>query len=283
MNKTLMLPSLGLAALVLINHDAAAGPTTVDLSSAANFAVLAGGGITVAGPVASTKITGDIGTYATTSITGFENVVLVGVNHAGDSITQQGKTDLFTAYNDAAARAPTVTYNPIQDLGGLTLGSGVYHEPTSLAITGSLTLDGGGDPNAVFIFQAGSTLTAESGSQIILTDGAQASNVFWQVGSSATLDTGADFIGNILALSAITADTDAKIQGRLLALDDSVTLDNNTIILPLDVGTATSSVPAVANTLVLFCFSLGTLIVFGRRFQNFHPGSGLNLCYVHRN
>jgi len=132
------------------------------------FAVLAGAGITVAGAVNTTTITGDIGSFATTSITGLENVVLNGVNHAGDAVTQQGKLDLGLAYVDAAGRLPTVTFPPIAELGGLILGSGVYNDPSSFSITGILTLDAGGDPDAVWIFQSGSTLITASGSNILL-------------------------------------------------------------------------------------------------------------------
>src|SRR6185369_13168139 len=131
------------------------GPATIPLLSATSFAVLAGAGITVAGAVNSTTITGDIGTFPTPSITGLGNVVLNGVNHAGDAVTQTAKNDLVTAYNDAAGRPPTTTYNPIFDLGGQTLPPGVYRDPTSFGITGTLTLDAGGDQNAVWIFQAG--------------------------------------------------------------------------------------------------------------------------------
>ena len=132
----------------------------IALGSASSFEVIAGAGITVAGAVNSTTITGDIGTYPTLSITGLGNVVLTGVNHAGDSVTQSAKTSLVTAYGTAAGATPTTTYPPIKDLGGLTLPPGVYNDPSSFAITGLLQLDAAGDPNAVWIFQAGSTLTA---------------------------------------------------------------------------------------------------------------------------
>jgi hypothetical protein len=209
---------------------------TVNLGTASSFAVLAGSGITVAAPNGPTTITGDIGTFPTTSITGFGNVVLNGVNHAGDGVTQGAKNDLVTAYNDAAGRTPTtLPYSPVFDLVGLTLTSGVYNDPTAFEISGTLTLDAQGNPNAVWIFQAGSTLTTASGSKVVFKDGiGDSCNVFWQVGSSATLGTHSDFVGTIMALTSITATTGATVDGRLLADangdgNGAVTLDNNTI------------------------------------------------------
>ena len=182
-----------------LEQNAGAAVLTVDLAGASEFAALAGAGITVAGAVNTTTITGDIGSFAITSITGLENVVLNGVNHAGDAVTQQGKLDLGLAYVDAAGRLPTETFPPIAELGGLILGSGVYNDPSSFLITGILTLDAGGDPDAVWIFQSGSTLITASGSNILLIGSARASNVFWQVGSAATLGTNSHFEGSILA------------------------------------------------------------------------------------
>jgi hypothetical protein len=212
----LMLPPLGVMAQL-----------PVDLGSAAPFAVLAGTGITIAG---ATTIAGDIGSFPTASITGFENVTLYGTNHAGDAVTQAAKIDLLAAYTDAAGRTATTTYGPIFDLGGLTLQSGVYKDPSSFGLTGTLTLDAMGDPNAVWIFQAGSTLTTASDSMVNLIGGAQASNIIWQVGSSATLGTGTDFAGIILASESITMNTGAVTDGRLYALNGAVTLGSNVMI-----------------------------------------------------
>jgi hypothetical protein len=195
----------------------------VDLGSASEFAVLAGAGITI-GASGTTTITGDIGSYPTATITGTENLDLDGTNHGGDAVTQAAKTDLDEAYDDAAGRTPTTTYSPIYDLGGQTLGPGVYNNPSSFGITGILTLDAGGDPNAVWIFQAGSTLITASGSQVALINGAQASRVFWQVGTSATLGTGTDFAGTLLVAESITLVAGASVEGRLLALNGAVTL-----------------------------------------------------------
>jgi len=205
---------------------AARAQSPLQLESAAPFAVLAGTGITITGP---TTITGDIGTFPTASITGLENLNLMGVNHAGDVVTQDAKTDLLSAYNDALSRTPTTTYGAAFDLGGLTLLPGVYSGPSSFGITGTLTLDAQGDPDAVWIFQIGSTLITATDSFVNLLDGASAHNIFWQVGSSATLGTNSDFSGNILALESISATTGATIDGGLYSLNGAVTLDSNTI------------------------------------------------------
>ena len=114
----------------------------------------------------------------------------------------------------------------------MILGAGVYNNPSSFWITGTLTLDGGGDPDAVWIFQSGSTLITGSGSNISLIGGARAANVFWQVGSSATLGTGSHFAGTILAAESISLDTGVDLTGRALALNGAVTLDYNTLAIP---------------------------------------------------
>jgi hypothetical protein len=218
-------------AMVLLHQEAAA--QLVDLGSASEFAVLAGAGITI-GASGTTTITGDIGSYPTATITGTENLDLDGTNHGGDAVTQAAKSDLDEAYDDAAGRTPTTTYSPIYDLGGQTLDPGVHNNPSSFGITGILTLDAGGDPNAVWIFQAGSTLTTASGSQVLLINGAQASRVFWQVGTSATLGTGTDFAGTLMASESITLVAGASVEGRLLALNGAVTLDGNAIARAAD-------------------------------------------------
>lgn len=248
-----------LAVAMFLQHDATATPvTTVDLGSDSGFAVLAGSGITVAGAVNTTTITGDIGTFPTTSITGLGNVVLNGVNQGGDDVTQNAKNDLVTAFGDAAGRSATMTYSPIFDLGGQTLTSGVYKDPSSFGLTGTLTLDAKGDKNAVFIFQTGSTLTTASNSKINLINGAQACQVFWEIGSSATLGTGSSFIGTILALASITLTTGATVDGGLLAQGGAVTLDSN-VITTADCGTA-ASVPDKGGTLLLLGIGLMSLV-----------------------
>jgi hypothetical protein len=226
--------------------------------NSANFAILAGSGITNTG---ATTVSGDVGSYPTLDQTGFgpgaDAVTLTGSNHFGDSVTQQAKTDLVTAYNVAAGRTPTITYSPIKDLGGMTLAPGVYTDSSSFAVTGTLTLDAMNDPNAVWIFQAGSTLiTADGapgspGSVISLINGAQSCNVFWQVGTSTTIGSYSDFVGNILAMESITLKTGAKVTGRVLARSGAVTLDTNTIALSVcaigETATSTSTLHVVKH------------------------------------
>jgi hypothetical protein len=155
-----------------------------------------------------------------------------GTIHAGDAAAAQAQLDLTTAFNDAAGRtvgAVTVAGN----LGGLTLTPGLYKSTSSLEISsGDLTLDAQGNANAVFIFQMGSTLTTTSGRQVILSGGAKAANIFWQVGSSATLGTTSVFKGTIMADQSITLDTGATLDGRALARIAAVTMDSNIVTIP---------------------------------------------------
>lgn len=201
----------------------------VVLGSAANFAVLAGSTVTNTG---LTQIIGDVGVSPGAAITGFGPGVIVGAQHAGDPVAAGGIASLTTAYNDAAGRslcAVTVAGN----LGGLTLAPGLYKSTSTLAISsGDLTLDAQGDPDAIWIFQMASSLTTTDGRQIFLTGGAKASNIFWQVGSSATLGTTSVFYGTILADQAISLLTGATLEGRALARIDAVTMDSNSITRP---------------------------------------------------
>jgi len=194
------------------------------MGQAAAFAVLAGSTVTNTGP---TTVTGDLGLHPGTAVTGFPPGTVNGTTHVADAVAAQAQADLTTAYNDAAGRTSDATVSA--DLGGQSLAPGVYTSASSLGLTGTLTLDGQGDPSAVFIFQAGSTLTTASASQVSLIGGAQACNVFWQIGSSATLGTNSVFRGTILALESITVTTGATVDGRTLARNAAVTLDNNTI------------------------------------------------------
>src|SRR5512135_3623554 len=163
--------TLAMGVLVIADTAFAAGPAAPGLGTAGSFAVLAGAGISNTG---STTIKGDVGTFPTTTETGFGSVTLTGTNHAGDAVTQQAKTDLTTAYTTAAGSGPTIPV--VADLGGQTLTPGVYNTATSLALTGTLTLSG--TSSDVWIFQAGSTLTTASGSSVVFIGGATACNVF---------------------------------------------------------------------------------------------------------
>jgi hypothetical protein len=163
-----------------------------------------------------------------TAGTGFPpGTVTAGTIHAADSVALQAEGALATAYNDAAGRSSTATISA--DLAGRTLTAGVYTSASSLGLSGALTLDAKGNPNAVFVFQAGSMLTVGSGSRVLLIRGARACNVFWQVGSSATIGTSSAFVGNILALTSISMTTGATLNGRALARTAAVTLDSNII------------------------------------------------------
>ena len=232
----------------------------VNLGTANNFAVLAGSTVTSTGNII---VNGDLGLYPGTSVTGFPAGVVNGTMHVADAVAQQAQTDLLAAYNAAAGLAPTGGTLTGQDLGGLTLTPGVYFFASSAQITGQLTLDAQGLSDPVFVFQIGSTLTTASGpnaSSVVLVNGAQACHVFWVVGSSATLGTSSDFVGNILAVTSITADTGATVDGRLLAENGAVTLDNNTITEAI--CNAGSSVPDGGSTLLLLGFGVLSLLAF---------------------
>jgi Protein of unknown function (DUF3494). len=217
---------MGLTAFlaVFLTGPALAAVAPVGLGTAGGYAVLAYSTVTNTGP---TTISGDVGLHPGTSVTGFNTVTLHGTQHVADAAALQAKNDLVTAYNSAAGRTPTTVGT---ELGGHTFTAGVYNTAAgTLGLTGVLTLDAQGDANAVFIFQAASTLTTASGSSVVLTNRAQACNVFWKVTSSATLGTSSAFAGNILALASITLTTGATLAGSALAQTGAVTLDTNVI------------------------------------------------------
>jgi hypothetical protein len=212
--------------LTLVFAGTAVAQAPVGLGTADPFAVLAGSTITNTGP---SVINGDLGLHPGTAVTGFPPGTVNGARHVNDAVAQQAKADLVTAYNDAAGRPFSATLPP--DVGGRILTPGVYRTGSvpSLGLTGPLTLDAQGNPNAVFIFQIESTLTTATDSSVNLINGAQACNVFWQVGSSATLGTRTAFKGNILALTSISVNDAVTVDGRLLARNGAVTLINDTI------------------------------------------------------
>ena len=202
---------------------------SVALGGAGAFAVLAGSTVTSTG---ATALTGDLGVSPGSAVTGFPPGTLTGATHAGDATSATGMADLTIAYNDAAGR----TLGPVTvagNLGGLTLPPGLYKSTSSLAISsGDLTLDAQGDANAVFIFQMASTLTTTAGRAVILSGGAKSTNVYWQVGTSATLGTTTTFKGTIMADQSISLNTGATLEGRALARIGAVTLEGNAVVLP---------------------------------------------------
>lgn len=206
----------------------ACGQAPISLGVAGNFAVLAGSTVTNTG---LTTVTGDLGVSPGTAVTGFPPGILVGTQHT-DPTSATAIANLTTAYNEAAGRslcAVTVAGN----LGGQTLPPGLYKSTSFLEISsGDLTLDAQGDPDAIWVFQMATTLTTTIGRQVILINGATPGNVYWQVGSSATIGIGSTFQGTIMADQAITLNTGATLDGRALARIAAVTLDTNAVVLP---------------------------------------------------
>jgi Ice-binding-like len=216
-------------AVTFSSQSAGAATAPVGLGTASSYAVLAGSTVTNTGP---SVISGNVGVSPGSAVTGFPpGIVNNGTIHAADAEAAGAQLDLTTAYNDAAGRVKSASIGGFIGA-GQTLSPGVYNATSSLDVGGSLTLDAQGDPDAVFIFQAGSTLGTDTGTTILLTNGAQACNVFWQVGSSATLNTSSTFQGTILALTSITVQTGDTIIGRALARNGAVTLDDDTITAP---------------------------------------------------
>jgi hypothetical protein len=221
---------LGTAIAVIIATQSVAGAAvaTVNLGTAGTFGVLAGSTVTNTG---ATIVNGDLGVSPGTAITGFPPGTVTGAVHDDDGVAAGAQSDLTAAYNDAAGRSPSGSVGPFIGA-GQTLAPGVYNATSSLDLGGALTLNAHGDPDAVWIFQIGSTLVTNSASSILLTGGAQACNVFWQVGSSATLGTHSSFDGSILALTSITVTTGDTVMGRALARNGAVTLDDDTFTVP---------------------------------------------------
>ncbi|MHB8602475.1 MAG: ice-binding family protein [Nitrosotalea sp.] len=203
------------------------GLTTMQphIGKASDFAVLGASTVTNTG---NTIITGNLGVSPGTAITGFPPGSVMGATYAGVPIAASAHTDASAAYRSLSSAMCTTREPTVTDMGGQTLKPGVYCFPSSVAITGTLTLSG----NGVYIFKIGSTLTTAAGnSHVVLTNGATAANVFWAVGSSATLGTGSDFKGTVIAYSSITSTTGATVYGRLIAINGAVTLDTNKITI----------------------------------------------------
>lgn len=219
--------SMVASSFMVIATPLASAATAISLGQASNFAVLAGGGISNTG---ATTIQGDIGLYPTVNYSDSGTVVLSGLYHFGNATAIGAKTDLATAYASAVAAAPSSVFTA--DLGGQTLVPGVYSNPTGLGVTGTLTLDAQGNPNAIFILQTPASLNTAASSQINIVNGGQACNVFWQVGTTTTLGANSDFKGTILTNLNFTSGASAKVLGRILSLGGSVALNANSIIKP---------------------------------------------------
>lgn len=219
-------------------------PIIIDLQSACGFAVLGGSGFDNTG---NSTINGDLGSFPTISETGLGTLTLNGIDHAGDIITQNAKNDLVTAYNGAEGCTTTATI--ASELGGTTQVEGVYDStPGTFGITGTLILDANGNSNAVFVFKAASTLVTAGGSFVSLTNGAQAKNVFWVVGSSATLAAGTNFSGNILAMTSITLASGTIVDGRLLARNGQVSILASTISINSCGAASNTATETATNT-----------------------------------
>jgi hypothetical protein len=249
-NRMRFIPILSIFLLVAMmaipTLSMASGQPTVDLGITSSFAVLAGSTITNTGTTTiNGSAGGDVGLYPGTAFTGQTSVSVSGLVLLADAVASLAKDDLITAYNDAAGRTP-VTQIP-SELGGVTLTPGTYDSADgTFQITGTLTLDAQGDPDGVFVFKTASTLITATGSRVFLINGARYCRTFWQVGSSATLGTNSHFVGHIFALTSITANHGAMVQGQLLAENGAVTLDTNTIINGNCVDT---SAPAVLHVI----------------------------------
>jgi len=227
----------------------AGAQAVITLGSAADFAVLGGTTITSTG---ATIVNGDLGVSPGASILGFPPGTANGTIHLNDATAIQARADAVTAYNVVAGEAFTTDLTG-QDLGGMTLTTGVYAFSATAHLLGTLTLDALGDSNARFDFQIGSTLGTAEFSQVVLINGANANNVFWQVGSSATFLASTDFAGTVLASTSITAGLGSTVDGRLMALNGALTLDGNTI-------TAPAAIPEPAATVALAAGLMGLII-----------------------
>ena len=215
-------PAIGSEHTSSLHHDGIVA--TVPLGTAASFAVLAASTVTNSGP---TVIHGDLGLDPGTAVTGFPPGTVVGTIYVADAKALKAQNDLTTAYNNAAGRSGATAVPA--DIGGRLIKPGVYRAPVSLAITGNVTLDGEHNPKSVFIFQIPSTLTTATNSSVTLINGANPCNIFWRVGSSATLKTSSVFVGTILAQASISLGTGTTVRGRLLARTGAVTLLSNII------------------------------------------------------
>lgn len=213
--------------LIVIMPNYAGAQTAPTLGTAGSFAVLGGSTVTNTG---SSIVNGNLGVAPGTEIVGFPPGVVTapGTIHLGDAVALQAQVDVTTAANALVGQPCGVNLTG-QDLAGLTLTPGVYCFDSSAQLSGNLTLDAQGSGASVFIFQIGSTLTTASAASVNVVNGGIDCNVWWRVGSSATLGTGTSFAGNILAQASVTLTTGATLSGRALAQTAAVTMDNNVI------------------------------------------------------
>ncbi len=226
------LAGIALAVLAVFALPTAAQAAPVGLGTAGPFVVLGGAKVTNVGP---SVLNGNLGISPGTELEGFgPPAVINGSTHATTEVAAQAQLDLTTAY-DAAAGQPVLPANDLsgEDLGGLKLSPGTYRYNAAALMTGALTLDAEGDPNAEFVFQIGSQLTTESASSVVLVNGASPCNVYWQVGSSAVLGTTTSFQGTLMALTSISLNSKATVVGRMLARNGQVSLIENTLTRPL--------------------------------------------------
>ncbi len=230
--------------------------TAPSLGTAQSFAVLGFTAVTSTGPTIISG--GDLGVGPSQAITGFPPGIVVppGAIHAGDAVALQGLNDATTAYSNLAGQ-PCTSDLTGQNLGGMTLVPGVYCFSSSAQLTGILTLDAQNTVGAVFIFKTGSTLTTASNASVRVINGGSACNVFWQIGSSATLGTNTSFAGNLIAAVSITLNTGTSLSGRAIARGGAVTLDANPVssagcamLMPTPTSTPTATVPAATQTAI---------------------------------
>ena len=229
-NASLAITAVGTAFLLLVWGAGAAWAVVqpVPLDTADSFVVLAGTEVSATGP---NTLNGDLGIYPGSSLTGLGTITIIGTEYVANGVAQQAQADLTTAYLNAEGQGPALTLTPA-DLGGMTLTAGVYTVDANIELTGVLELNAEGNPDALFVIQATSGLTVNSGASVSLINDAKWCNVFWQVDSTATIGSGASFVGSILALTSITLADGATVEGRALARNGNVTMINNTFTTP---------------------------------------------------